>query len=271
MKKFNCEKTDFKPSGCLFNRLRKNRKIAFTLAEVLITLGIIGVVAALTVPVLVQKYNEKATVAKLKKIYSVLSQAFTRAVAENGQPETWGVRVPYSTNENGSIDSEASGKLGIEKAILLTNIMIPYLKTAKVCYTESGCWYDDKVYAMNGKQYDGYTGERPNLSKVLLYGGTMIGFGIQFSSESAKNIGWVLVDVNGSKKPNKYGNDIFEFAIFNKGVQPYGFREDNLYTFEKDCTKTSEGHGCTSWVIFNENMDYLHCDGLSWNGKHKCK
>lgn len=30
------------------------------------------------------------------------------------------------------------------------------------------------------------------------------------------------------------------------------------------------GGGCTAWVIFNENMDYLHCDDLSWNGKTKC-
>lgn len=44
-----------------------NRKTAFTLAEVLITLGIIGVVAALTLPSLIQSYREKETVAKLKK------------------------------------------------------------------------------------------------------------------------------------------------------------------------------------------------------------
>ena len=44
-------------------------KFAFTLAEVLITLGIIGVVAAMTIPTLMQKYYEKQTVAKLKETY----------------------------------------------------------------------------------------------------------------------------------------------------------------------------------------------------------
>lgn len=58
------------------------RRFAFTLAEVLITLGIIGVVAAMTIPVLVQKYKEQATVTRVKKFYSVFSQAYTMAINE---------------------------------------------------------------------------------------------------------------------------------------------------------------------------------------------
>ena len=55
----------------------KNR--AFTLAEVLITLGIIGVVAAMTLPTVVNKYKEKETVTKLKKFYSIISQSYLSA------------------------------------------------------------------------------------------------------------------------------------------------------------------------------------------------
>ena len=50
-------------------------KPAFTLAEVLVTLGIIGVVAAITMPSLVTHYKEKQTVVALKKFYSILEQA----------------------------------------------------------------------------------------------------------------------------------------------------------------------------------------------------
>lgn len=46
--------------------------LAFTLAEVLITLGIIGVVAAMTLPTLINNYRKQETIAKLKKVYSVL-------------------------------------------------------------------------------------------------------------------------------------------------------------------------------------------------------
>lgn len=63
----------------------------FTLAEILITLGIIGIVAALTVPMFVERYREKVIVNKLKKFYSSYSQAFAMAVAENGTVDTWGL------------------------------------------------------------------------------------------------------------------------------------------------------------------------------------
>lgn len=57
------------------------RKGAFTLAEVLITLGIIGVVAALTLPSLIQKYQEQVLENQLKKMYSTISQGIQKAMA----------------------------------------------------------------------------------------------------------------------------------------------------------------------------------------------
>ena len=65
-------------------------KKGFALAEVLITLGIIGIVAAMTLPALVQKNQEKVTVTKLKKVYSILSQAYQFAVNDYGTPDLWG-------------------------------------------------------------------------------------------------------------------------------------------------------------------------------------
>ena len=64
------------------------RKGAFTLAEVLITLGIIGVVAAMTMPSLIQNYQEKATVTKLKKCYSLVSQAYVSILNDEGGSDT---------------------------------------------------------------------------------------------------------------------------------------------------------------------------------------
>lgn len=57
---------------------------AFTMAEVLITLGIIGIVAAMTLPALVAKYQKNVTSNRLKKIYSTLSQALNRSQVDNG-------------------------------------------------------------------------------------------------------------------------------------------------------------------------------------------
>lgn len=63
----------------------------FTLAEVLITLGIIGVVAAMTLPALTSKYKKQIVAARLKSAYSVLSQALTISEAKNGSAEYWTV------------------------------------------------------------------------------------------------------------------------------------------------------------------------------------
>jgi prepilin-type N-terminal cleavage/methylation domain-containing protein len=64
-----------------------NFKKAFTLPEVLITLSIIGIVAALTMPALVASYQKHVTVTKLKKGVSVLAQAYTMAADEGTPPE----------------------------------------------------------------------------------------------------------------------------------------------------------------------------------------
>ena len=64
-------------------------KNAFTLAEVLITLIIIGVISALTVPNLVVKYHKKMTAMQVQKAYSELNQVLNRAIAAHGEPSNW--------------------------------------------------------------------------------------------------------------------------------------------------------------------------------------
>src|SRR5574344_866092 len=66
-----------------------NRKKGFTLAEVLITLGIIGVVAALTIPTLIGNYEKTLFANKFKDSFSILSQAVNLSQAENGPLEDW--------------------------------------------------------------------------------------------------------------------------------------------------------------------------------------
>ena len=68
----------------------------FTLAEVLITLGIIGVVAALTMPALIGNYKRQQTIQQLKKVYSVLGQAYNRAVADYGDGTEWDEITPQT-------------------------------------------------------------------------------------------------------------------------------------------------------------------------------
>ena len=87
-----------KKAKILYNSdMRSHRKrFGFTLAEVLITLGVIGVVAALTIPQLVGTYKRKVVEARLSKFYSVMNQAIARSIEEHGD-------IPFesfSTNDN---------------------------------------------------------------------------------------------------------------------------------------------------------------------------
>ena len=63
----------------------------FTLAEVLITLGIIGVVAALTIPTLIQNTKKQEASSKLKKFISVINQALISAELDYGAREDWAI------------------------------------------------------------------------------------------------------------------------------------------------------------------------------------
>ncbi len=68
---------------------KKRQKAAFTLAEVLITLGIIGIVAAMTLPTLIGNYKKEQTISQLQKAYSTLNQAFRLSEAENESSIYW--------------------------------------------------------------------------------------------------------------------------------------------------------------------------------------
>ena len=76
-----------------FNFVKNNnpsKKYAFTLAEVLITIGVIGVVAAMVMPGIVENVQERILIVKLKQTYSILSNGLKRMTAENGTIDTWG-------------------------------------------------------------------------------------------------------------------------------------------------------------------------------------
>ena len=236
-----------------------NNKTAFTLAEVLITLGIIGVVAAMTLPTLVQKHQEKVTIAKLKKSYSTMQQAYLMAVNEKGPIETWGI-----LKSNDGRDDEAPDiTLYNDKENILYHLK-DYLKVTKYCGLEKGCWYSTPMYSLNGGIFE-YP-DKGYYSKAILADGSMI---MAYTETSSS--GFYRIDVNRKTPPNTMGKDIFTFTITNNKIVPWGI---STYPFDKYCNPKEsgidQGRGCTAWVITNENMDYLHCDGLSWDGKTKC-
>ena len=109
-------------------------KKAFTLAEVLITLGIIGVVVAMTLPTLIQKQQDVATVSRLEKTYSILSQAVMSAQQEYGEIDFWTI---VDNNQESTRENFARVE--------------PYLKKVRKCDNEAGCWAK-QTQSLSGEQ-----------------------------------------------------------------------------------------------------------------------
>ncbi len=72
-------------------KLKKSIK-AFTLAEVLITLGIIGIIISITLPALIHHQKKIIIESRLKKFYTVINQAILQAETEFGDKENWYIK-----------------------------------------------------------------------------------------------------------------------------------------------------------------------------------
>ena len=103
-----------------------NKKVAFTLAEVLITLGIIGIVAALTLPTLIQNHRNQVVETRLKHFYSTINQAITLAELDYGERENWHNLNDVDTDKNGN---PVKGQNPREK--WLYKYIVPYMQTVK--------------------------------------------------------------------------------------------------------------------------------------------
>lgn len=168
----------------------KNQR-AFTLAEVLITIGIIGVVASITIPILVQNMNDEAFKVAYKRAYLDISQAFMQAIQENNLEPRTGV---------GDTKATASEWTVIQGAF----------KTSKVCSVTTiyDCWVDaDRVCIGCGGGAGKPKNDTTSNSFVDASGRSWAQYSIQ------ENI--YLVDTNGFKPPNKFGKDRWMFTLKN--------------------------------------------------------
>lgn len=174
-----------------------NKEKAFTLAEVLITLGVIGVVAALTLPTVIQNYQKQVTINKLKKVYTKLNQAVKMSEIDNDAFENW---------------SKISDEVTEEEFV--NKYFKPYLEIIKTCNNAQKCGYKTSTPFKNlNNHYLYFTSYG-----IILKDGTYIGF------TKALNKATLFIDINGTAQPNKYGRDFFMFHIIPlKGVVPSGY------------------------------------------------
>ena len=213
----------------------------FTLAEVLITLGIIGVVASLTMPALLANYKKQETVTRLKKAYSIVEQAIKLSEVYNESSEFWSTQL--------------HGKDFFNKYI---KNYVQYVNE----YSTKELWDIAPRKLLNGKNYSGttYAPSSVTATNFVLSDGTMITLNYVHPSI------WVGIDVNGLKKPNQIGKDTFLFIFTNKyGLQPLGgagTEEAWSYgEFDRNKILTRGGHSC------NRNQSGYWCASIIMNDR----
>lgn len=254
----------------------KKRFLAFTLAEVLITLGIIGVVAALVIPLFSTKFQNKQYVAQLKRNYSVLNESLEKMANDAGCPGD--LRCFFDSS----------------KANTMGNKISAYFKTAKTCqsYTDAVAAVDTsscnsligiaKMRCINAlrnaaQQAATQSGCSPVhgwLNPALDSGGTMkeeltyyrfvavdgASYDLYSPTTNCSNI-WngsnycmiIMMDINGFKPPNRLGRDYFYFYV--KPSPPFlgdnscsdEWKDPNAYTSCADATK--RGTCCAARII----------------------
>ena len=223
LSKFDIIKSNNRLYNLLFDcHIKKGEKMvkkAFTLSEVLITLGIIGVVAALTLPSVIKNYQKQLTVNRLKESYGILLQAFHFAISEHGTPNNW-------TYDNNNLDLFVDEYFAPYMKIINKTSDIPkhyykrggefkYVKNSKLYYLANGTAF--VVYIISGYQTTHY---------------------------------FIDVDINGVKGPNKYGRDIFRMQ-FNKVSTSEGLLFNGINNSVSDMKSGCKDTGsyCGAWIV----------------------
>jgi len=207
---------------------------AFTLAEVLITLGIIGVVAAMTIPTLISSHQKKVIEARLKEDYSIMQQV-----------------IRFTEYDDVSLDLSIPDNLDGMKTWFNT-FMQPHLKYSTVCFDKAGCWHSKNPTRTLKKGIANWNrtgiGVGSGIITIRLLNGSNICidgyskadmkryFGVNTNSTSLA----MYVDANGDSPPNVIGKDIFIFAWTENGLVPAGIHE-SVETVSTNCSSSASG------------------------------
>lgn len=238
-----------------------NKFVAFTMAEVLLVVAIIGITAALALPNLSQGIDEDKYVMMAKATYSELDSGFSRMLANKSLSEIY-------TDANATTSAQRS------KAIV--DELSKYIKMGKNCgNTLTQCYNSSKTYkSTNGSVLENswLSGKTNGAAFTLPSGAVVIVYEYKGAADGY-NVN-VDFDVDGEKGPCKYNVDIFRAAINNE-YSNYDSLTSDMYFW---CTGLKKQGKFTydnvydglDWVLSIGNMDYLHCNDLNWSTKTQC-
>ncbi len=221
-------------------------------------MGIIGVIATITISTIVTRIQNKGYVERMKKAYSLIQNVTTQVINEEGKPSNW-ILDSYSLETH-------------EPNVRVVDMYASKMNYAKVCYLSpmggaSKCTLKPEEYkCLNGSEIDNKMNFTTGSYQIFLTDGAIVA--LKFMSNTGGGYYWgnpplmFVVDVNGNKKPNKTGRDIFYFYLRddeNGEVHPYGHGKLGGILNpqpEPDCNKEGEGYTCAQKIITEGKMNY---------------
>lgn len=221
------------------------KKSAFTLAEVLITLGIIGIIAAMTLPVLTAKWQKAAAIAQLKKEYSIMQNAISALLAENEGVKFDSLRfVHQQWDHSDYFDKDLFAEdLSKHLKYIDSGTNPTYSTEVRMCLPED-----------SEKSYKWLNGSKQTFWSIVshwwkLSDGSCVAINTRggWTWDDSSSIVLLYIDINGSEKnPNQFGKDTFVFRISRSGkIVPYELPEPEL-----DCyNKTRRGLDCAAKIM----------------------
>ena len=218
------------------------KKPAFTMAEVLITLGIIGIIVAMTLPSLIGKYQFKVFEVGLKKQYSLLQNAINLAVYEEG------LQYCYTYHREGSISYGAErGDCELLENFLISSLKLkPYDDSIKEEYAKREIIRSEGGKSINWNcDYDTY------ISNARVYGtndGTIILLYRNFFPAL-----FIGIDVNGEKGPNRWGYDVFFMGLSNHN--DYSNPSPKILLTDEFCSIIEKGGRFARTILRNQEVD----------------
>ena len=208
---------------------------AFTLAEILITLAVIGVIAALTLQPLTKKYKKLETVTKLKKAYTTINEALRLSETDNGDYQTW----------------ESGIDLGPEE--YLKKYWLPYFNVYKLCTTFSECGYTSNFpwTLMDGSRLNYNFSLSSRRIPFIATDGILYQISVAVGNTDNVSVNQtnINIDINGSKGPNIVGKDYFMFTRTDtNGIMPLGYNITKKSTINSNCSKSGNCHYCAEKI-----------------------
>lgn len=225
------------------------KKLGFTIAELVIAVGVMGIVAVMAIPTFVKAQQDKEVAAKLNLAQSILSNATEMGELNNGK---------LTDSELANLSEKDIFNIYYKKTLKLNTSCSE--DSSGTCWTPTRDFFENtnaaggETFGITGTVHNGFVlqdGMNVTMTKVQ---GLDEKFGIETKDEYSLVF---MVDINGAKAPNAMGKDVFAFVKESQGrIIPAGKHNDS-FNCRKGCDLDDDYWDCSAKVLLDGKRNYM--------------